>query len=595
MVPDEDDSTAPAAGIAAPNCLIRTCSTLALMAGLLAFGPPGSPAVAGDPAPRVGTNLEEINDWGTMLPFTDLFKTSRPWISGNAATFQWDDGRALDLDANGWVRSLQTNQIARTIMLIDDVTSRVGAGQYTVLYDGAGNIQYSGSTTLVSRTAGRDVVNVQSSSSGGLFLYITATTPTNYIRNIRVIPSALANNPSPPQFSQAFVSRLGAYGVLRFMDWGRTNDTTLSQWSARPKPTDARWSTSKGVPLEVMVDLANETCKEPWFCIPHLASDDYIRQAAILIHGRLAPGRRVWVEHSNETWNGIFPQAQYVTQQGVAAGLSTDAWQAGWFWHSRRSVRIFQIFREVFGTARPLQRVMGGFVTVPWGNEQALDFEGAASQTDVLAIAPYFGHEWGTDRVNEARAMTPAQLVQAMRTQSLPTVMSLVSQNRTLAATRGVGLVAYEGGHHLAAPQLPASDPVHALFHSTVRSSEMGQLYSEYLAAWRSSGAGTFVNFSLCGAFTQWGCWSVLEWITQPPTPRENALISYAVGQWMPSCGLPCLGDINGDRAVGAPDLAMLLSSWGSTGLGAAADLNGDGAVNAADVAILLGRWGGCP
>ena len=48
-------------------------------------------------------------------------------------------------------------------------------------------------------------------------------------------------------------------------------------------------------------------------------------------------------------------------------------------------------------------------------------------------------------------------------------------------------------------------------------------------------------------------------------------------------------GDLDGDGAVGAADLAVLLSEWGATGL---ADLNLDGAVNAADLSILLSRWG---
>ena len=48
-------------------------------------------------------------------------------------------------------------------------------------------------------------------------------------------------------------------------------------------------------------------------------------------------------------------------------------------------------------------------------------------------------------------------------------------------------------------------------------------------------------------------------------------------------------GDLNGDGAIGAADLAVLLSEGGATGL---ADLNLDGTVNAADLSILLSRWG---
>ena len=575
-----------------------TVAAPALLALLLA-----SPAFADPPSdpPRLGTNLDAIVDWGTTLPFTDLFKTSRPWISGNSATWQWDDGRPLDLDEHGWVRSLLPNQIARTIMLVDDTTMRVGSGRWVVRHDGVGTLQYSGSASRIDAESapGREVVQVNASTNGGLFLFITATDPANPLRNIRVIPEAVdlaAQAGSPvPLFASAFLARLEPYRLLRFMDWARTNETSIAAWDDRPLPTDARWSLEVGVPLEVMIDLANETGAEPWFCLPHLADEAFMTEMAALIDERLAPDRRVWIEHSNEVWNGIFQQAWHAQAQGLAQGLSTNPWQAGWFWHSRRSVTMFARFSEVFaagakgGAPRPLCRVMGGFVTVPWGNEQALAFEDAHLVTDVLAIAPYFGGEMGSnEQVAATRQMTVPQLIEALRTTELPAVLDLVSQNRDLAHSFGVGLVAYEGGHHLASPQLPASDPVHGLFHAAARSAEMGGLYSEYLAAWETATGGqTFVNFTHCGRFSQWGCWSVLEWITQPTTPREQALIDYVAAG-----GEPCPADLDGDRAVSGADLGLLLMRWGTAD--EIADLDGSGAVGGSDLAILISAWGSC-
>ena len=55
----------------------------------------------------------------------------------------------------------------------------------------------------------------------------------------------------------------------------------------------------------------------------------------------------------------------------------------------------------------------------------------------------------------------------------------------------------------------------------------------------------------------------------------------------------PCPADLDGNRDVGAPDLAVLLSAWDS--FGGPADLNGDGAVGAQDLAVLLSAWGACP
>jgi hypothetical protein len=56
----------------------------------------------------------------------------------------------------------------------------------------------------------------------------------------------------------------------------------------------------------------------------------------------------------------------------------------------------------------------------------------------------------------------------------------------------------------------------------------------------------------------------------------------------------PCLADLDGDGIVGAPDLATLLTAWGST-KGGSADIDGDGSVGAPDLGLLLGAWGDCP
>ncbi len=54
-----------------------------------------------------------------------------------------------------------------------------------------------------------------------------------------------------------------------------------------------------------------------------------------------------------------------------------------------------------------------------------------------------------------------------------------------------------------------------------------------------------------------------------------------------------CPEDLDGNGAVGAFDLALLLGSWGKCP-GCPADLDGNGEVEAFDLALLLGAWGPC-
>jgi len=54
---------------------------------------------------------------------------------------------------------------------------------------------------------------------------------------------------------------------------------------------------------------------------------------------------------------------------------------------------------------------------------------------------------------------------------------------------------------------------------------------------------------------------------------------------------VPLAADLNGDGAVDASDLGILLGAWGSSD--AAADLDGDSIVGAGDLGLLLGAWTG--
>ena len=56
-----------------------------------------------------------------------------------------------------------------------------------------------------------------------------------------------------------------------------------------------------------------------------------------------------------------------------------------------------------------------------------------------------------------------------------------------------------------------------------------------------------------------------------------------------------CLEDLSRDGLVSAPDLALLLSFWGTAGSPVVnPDFDGNGVVGAPDLARLLGRWGPC-
>jgi hypothetical protein len=94
------------------------------------------------------------------------------------------------------------------------------------------------------------------------------------------------------------------------MDWGATNVSPIVEWADRSHVADVTYATPAGVPIEVMIDLANTLHVDPWFCIPHQASDDYVRRFATLVRDRLDPGA---------------PAAHRVLERGLEHRLCADA------------------------------------------------------------------------------------------------------------------------------------------------------------------------------------------------------------------------------------------------------------------------------
>jgi hypothetical protein len=497
----------------------------------------------------LGTNLGPLTDFSTEWAFVDAMKASRAWISGSGAAFE--DGRAVDVDENGWVRSLLPGQVARTLMFWD--IQSYPTGQYIVLYEGKGTLEYFGGAARNAALSkpGRDVIDVR---AGGIGINLTAVDRAAPLRNIRVImPGGVCSNASQrycdataacgtgascQSFEQTyatqvfhpnFLERLAPYKVLRFMDWSATNNSQQKSWADRPLPTDARWTVA-GAPIEIMVELANRLGADPWFTVYHQADDAYVRQFAALVKQKLHAQGKVYVEHSNEVWNGMFDQSKYVQEKGTALNLSPDRYEAGLRYHAKRSVEIFGLFGQQFEPAR-LVRVMGSQAASAWASATALDFPGAKGQTDAVAIAPYFGGDYGTpEQVARVRGMTPDQLLADIESTALPQSIGWMKEQAAAARARGVKLIAYEGGQHLSGIFGAENDAaLNTLFDAVNRHPRMKSVYTRYLDAWKANGGELFVHYVNCMAYSKWGRWGALEALDQPreKSPKYDALMSF--------------------------------------------------------------------
>jgi len=532
-------------------------------------------------------NLQSVSYYSSEQPFLNIFKTSGGWFTHSNS--QWDTGEAqyLNLDADGYPVNLkavnnpkpQQFTSAAVLLLRDLPITPAGnypAGKYVVLYDGEGSLNYSFDAILVSSARGRDVLSVVAPSSGGILIEITVTDPHhtgNYIRNIRLVKAeSEAALKAGQVFNPTLVGMLKNYRVLRFMDWFQTNGNTLSSWADRPLPTNAFWGTSKGVPLEVAIQLANAVSADAWLTAPVRADDDYIKQMAKLTYSQLEAPQRAYVEFSNEVWNSSFAQNAYSLSQGQAAFPSVgNKWYAGTQWYGKRVAQMADIWYGVYGDSfnSRVTVVMAGQAGNPSVLEHELstpDWTGAgnrpaaAHHIGAAAIAPYFGSMPSAACVTKWLAQPDgglASLFQSFYSQTDPSVppggylaeaYEFVARNLSVIAPYKIPMVAYEGGQGFQGfPAYQNGSSAVNLLLAANRDARMGSAYTAFLKQWRSAGGTLFVHYNDTTPANQYGEWGALESVMQMANPlavappKWEALENFIANNpcWWPGCAAP--------------------------------------------------------
>jgi len=472
----------------------------------------------------VAMNLGGVVDYASDITFVDLIKSARTWISQEKGQ-PWGKGPAIELDQYGWVKSLQPNQFVETVVYTN-FGQHYPAGKYTCLYDGDGDVDVTGDAKVVERTPGKLIVEIKP-NHGSTFLRITRTNSDNYVRNIRLVHPGHEQTYEQQPFHPDFLKRWPGFAAYRFMDWQRTNGSPLVKWSDRTTPKTATQAVAGGVALEYLIQLANVNQTPPWFCMPHQADDDFVRQFATMVKRDLKSNLKIYIEYSNECWNGSFQQAKYCQTQGQTLKLGNSPFEAQLHYYAQRSVEIFKIWEDVFGGRERLVRVLATQSANPWTGTTVMDWKDAYKSADAIAIAPYFGHEFGNPKnVEQTLKLSPEQLVEACRS-SLAKRNEATKKYAAEAQKRNLQLVAYEGGQHLVGIQgAENNEALTKLFHETNRHPKMKDLYLEDMRAWREAGGGLFCVFSSMGGYSKWGSWGVLENTAQNPAdvPKYQAI-----------------------------------------------------------------------
>jgi hypothetical protein len=521
----------------------------------------------------MGINLGGVSYYTSEQPFINSFVTSERWITHSSATWDTKEEKYLNLDANGWPITLnsvneptaqQFNSLGVLFLLGMPNTANgvYPAGQYIVLYDGQGTLSYGFDAALVRRSPGRDVINV-TPTNNGIDLRIVATDPRhtgNYLRNIRVV--TVANEAAAKAghiFNPAFLKLIQNFRALRFMDWFQTNGSTLASWTDRPLPTHAFFGTSKGVPIEIAVQLSNAVSADAWMNVPVMADDNFIRQMAALVHGQLGGTQKIYVELSNEVWNFSFSQAKYAASQGQALWPTRPPGSGGYEynreWYGMRTAQMCDIWRSVWHSDPRLVCVLGAQAAWSFSATEALKCpywtQGAPCSghaIDAVAVAPYMGDAVPSAWTSQSDGGL-ANLFQSLYSQNDPAIDDASFFSRmlkrwtrprttvpaggfiaqvaawerdfiTILAPYKLPLLAYEGGQNFA---YGSTDALNSLYMAANRDPRMGQAYMRYFQEWKTGGGQLFMYYNDVGGEGKYGSWGALESIMQTTSPLRSA------------------------------------------------------------------------
>lgn len=504
----------------------------------------------------VGMGLQGLADWSSQYPFLDAMKLSRVW-------FDWErrSAEGIEINENGWVTSLAKGVRAETVFLTTGAERPVVYKYYIVRWKGKGRVSYGACAKKVGRAHGGDRVRV---SIEECTLALDSVDVDDPIRDITIVPEKhIAAFDRGEIFNPDFLEKIKVFRSLRFMDWMVTNGSVQSKWSNRPLPADRTYA-QKGVPLEVMIALANKVVADPWFNMPHLSDSEYMRNFASMVKEQLKPELTAYVEHSNEIWNWLFPQSQYALKVSQSLfNAEGDAYQQ---WHGMRTAQMCDIWKgDVFADSKErVVCILGAQINWPGLEQSALDCPlwakdnkpCAEHHIDAVAVAAYFsgclhGLEnpeiekqiIGWSRLDDGGLKKAYEQVVDGRhfecDDTLPDVKKNYEYHMREASKRGLKLLAYEGGQHITSnfSQTQDNEDFVGLHVGINKSPYIKALYQQNFANWREAGGGLFMHFVDTSAYTQHGSWGALEYITQETSPKWEALMEFnQIPCWWENC-----------------------------------------------------------
>jgi hypothetical protein len=493
------------------------------------------PAAAHD---RLGANLNLIADFTRNHEFVDVMRQAREFGS-----FSDPFNTVIPVGPDGW----PTGDFGVTLMAAQSGVAGL-AGTYRVIFNGRATVTSAASGTVGAATYNEaanetrlDLAFPADGDTMALRFAVTPGSPANAVKNLRVIRPGF-DPASHPTFTPTWLAHVSRFRVLRFMDWLSTNHraNAIVGWADRPT-LDKKRTDAEGARWETVIELANTARRDPWINIPVRASDDYVRNLATLLRDTLDPSLNVYVEYSNELWNGTFDQFAIHRDLAAAEAASpssvlrfdgaTDPNQWTFRRVGKRTKEIADIFASVWGAGAINNRVrvvLAGQMGNSFVVSEGLDVVDRGMNTRpanvfyALSGAPYiFPSATNDDAADEAPGVTVDQILQGLPrvsrtrracTNTKPTRASRPGTGSRCWRTRGASIPSAA----TTSPRSARRTSTRASASTAAGSSMTGTRPASTTFLWFNAGAASYD--------TPFGAWPLLEDLADAARPKNQCM-----------------------------------------------------------------------
>ena len=332
------------------------------------------------------------------------------------------------------------------------------------------------------------------------------------VRNIQMISPGY-DLETTQVYRTEFLRRLRPFSTIRFMQWNDTILTNDTTWADRRLPTHINQTVTvdetddaapHGPAWEFMIAMANESGSDAWLTVPHTVDAEYLTELATLWRDNLNEDLNLYVEYSNEIWNGQYPvhnEMNYGDYQIVAERV----YEMSNIFHGvfdQQSDRLNIVLAGQAGNDFHILNALSWFDNNP-------DVGTASDYIDSISIAPYF-HSGLPNGEADVDAIVVAQ-------RDLSSEVYSIRQHARIAEAYGLELNAYEGGISFHDWETTSTDNFTAV-HNDAR---LRGVYQDYASQWQQNRGELFTQFQLAG--DQFG---LLEDMRDPGSVKWDALMS---------------------------------------------------------------------